>query len=157
MRAHLTTGTGPLYERVTPTKQWKQAFWTKRRRRLATLFRPLLLYRSYSRESLHMSLCFFSCFLSFFLPSFFLWELSSVGLFVSSPARHLSVCPSVCMSFRMSVCLSLRAVSVCQSVSFFLLLYFFVPHAVALKTVYLVRATRYQSLHTHLCVLIDMI
>ena len=67
-------------------------------------------------------------FLPSFLPSFFLWGLSSVGLLVSSPARHLSVRPclsvlsvrlSVCMSVRMSVCLSPRSVSVCQSVRFF--------------------------------------
>ena len=72
----------------------------------------------------------FSCFLSFFLPSFFLWGLSSVGLFVSSPARHqsvrpsvslfcLSVCLFICLSACLSVCLSLRSVSVCQSVRFF--------------------------------------
>ena len=167
MRAHLTTGTGPLYERVTPTKQWKQAFWTKRRRRLATLFRPLLLYRSYSRESLHMSLCFFraSC-LSFFLPSFFEGFLRSVCSFLrppgTSPSVRLSlcsVCPSVCLYVCPHVCLSFFAVCVCLSVTpfFSFLLSFLVPQAVVLKTVYFVRATRYKSLHTHLCVLIDMI
>ena len=66
----------------------------------------------------------FSCFLSFFLPSFFLWGLSSVGLFVSSPARHQSVrpsvslfCLSVCLFICLSACLSVFLCGLCLSVS----------------------------------------
>ena len=89
----------------------------------------------------------FSCFLSFFLPSFFLWGLSSVGLFVSSPARHQSVrpsvslfCLSVCLFICLSACLSVYLCGLCLSVSqsvFSFLLSFFVPQTVVLKTQYI--------------------
>ena len=69
----------------------------------------------------------FSCFLSFFLPSFFLSGLSSVGLFVSSPARHQSVRPSVSL-FCLSVCLFIFQ-SACLSV-FLCGLYLSVSHSV---------------------------
>lgn len=102
----------------------------------------------------------FSCVLSFFLPSFFLWGLSLVGLFVSSPARHLSVrpsaslfCQSVCLFVCLSACLSVYPCGLCLSVSqsvFSFLLSFFVPQAVVLKTVYFIRATRsYTPRRTH--------
>ena len=114
-------------------------------------------------------ICLFAFFvIPVFLPSF----LSSLRAFFgrsvrSSPARHLSVrpsvtlfCLSVCLFVCLSACVSVYLCGLCLSVSqsvFSFLLSSFVPQAGFLKTVYFFGATRYQSLHTHLGVLIDMI